>query len=99
MHITMNNIELKEAVELWLENEGLTPDRYDIDVKFVAGRNGNEGRIEINAQKKITDEILPNGPIIRNTDLEKETKSTKENPFKSDTDTVEKKTVGDLFKA
>jgi len=52
MHITMNNIELKEAVELWLENEGLTPDRYDIDVKFVAGRNGNEGRIEINAQKK-----------------------------------------------
>jgi len=108
MHITMNNVELKEAVELWLENEGLTPDRYNIDVKFVAGRNGNEGRIEINAQKKVS-AILEDEPEVENvdsgpeeTETVEETESenvgpTKEDPFGGAEPQPEKKTVGDLF--
>ena len=96
MHITMNNVELKEAVELWLANEGLTPNKYDIEVKFVAGRNGNEGRIEINAQKKIND-ILSDEPIP--VEPEKGVEVDKDNPFGDEDEVTTKKTVGDLFKA
>ena len=107
MHITMNNVELKEAVELWLENEGLTPDRYDIDVKFVAGRNGNEGRIEINAQKKVNVILEPETEYINNevdvtysvkeVDEPKSTGPTEEDPFNDASSKPEKQTVGDLF--
>jgi len=102
MHITMNNIELKEAVELWLENEGLTPDRYDIDVKFVAGRNGNEGRIEIDAQKKGNTVISDKSESLECEGSESEEVTigpTKDNPFREGSETTDRKTVGDLFKA
>jgi len=96
MHITMNNVELKEAVELWLENEGLTPDRYNIEVKFVAGRNGNEGRIEVNAQKKVS-AILEDKPEI--TEVE-EKEDIKEDPFNNEPEVKEvenRPTVKNLF--
>ena len=101
MHITMNNVELKEAVELWLENEGLTPDSYTIEVKFVAGRNGNEGRIEIDAQKKGNTVISEESEDLECESSEPEeitTGPTKDNPFNANiVDSTNKKTVGDLF--
>lgn len=61
MQITLTSKEFDEAVSLWLEAQGFTPDDYHISTRIIAGRSdGGAGtRMTIDLEKKpSTSELL-----------------------------------------
>ena len=54
MQITLTSKEFDEAVLLWLEDQGFSPDRFSISTRVIAGRSdGPLGtRIEVNLDPK-----------------------------------------------
>lgn len=54
MVITVSNTEFNEAISLWLTKQGFSADRYDIELRIIAGRSdsGAGARAEINLEPK-----------------------------------------------
>ena len=65
MTITLTSKEFDEAVSLWLEDQGFSPDSYNITTRVIAGRSdGPLGtRLEVTLDAKPRE--IPSGPIPR----------------------------------
>ncbi len=58
MEIRLKETELKEAVVLWIENEGFTLDNKAVKIDFTAGRAPNGFSAEVETFKLDPEEVV-----------------------------------------
>jgi hypothetical protein len=79
MKIIIGKVEIEEAVQCYLKQQGLDVEQCDLDIKMIVGRT-DDARIEVELIKnKTTEQDIPSGPVAR--DVEEDIKSS--GPFSS----------------
>lgn len=63
MEIRLKESELKEAVVLWIEDQGFSLEDKSVDIDFTAGRAPNGFSAEVETRN--TPPTRPTGPIAR----------------------------------
>lgn len=52
MHLSLNDSEIKEAIELYISNQGINTEGSDVEIKLKAGRSGKGHSAEVQISKK-----------------------------------------------
>lgn len=47
MHLSLSDSEIKEAIELYVNTQGISTEGKSVDIKLKSGRNGNGHKAEV----------------------------------------------------
>lgn len=85
MQIDLTKAEFSMAVKVYLESLGFSREDFDVEARLIAGRNGNDGRVEVQlmpksepSMERVLTDVQPSESLADYKEIQDEMKDSKE---------------------